>query len=804
MSGIYFKTAWRNLRNQKSASVLSITGLSLGMAAAILIMLWVQNEVSFDNYHSNADRIYLVAEKQKNASRKYPGTPLVLADAAKQQIPEVEKTCRLVIANNATRPVLGIKNKYFTEKSTAFVDKEWFEIFHFDFISGNAHGFGINPDCIILTEELAIKYYRTSKNAIGQIINIDSSVFRVEAVIKDNPPNSSFQFSFFLPVDAYLKKNPFNELSWASFNYQTFIKIKATANAKKVEEKISNIFQQQEIVRQIYHENFKAVLTTLPEMHFDDSIKGDFELQAGDKNEVLIFSILGFLLLAIACINYVNLNTAKASQRSKEVSIKKIMGADRKNLFMQFMVESLLTGILALGLTVCIAQLSLPWFNSFTEKHFELSLVSVTVWKILGSTLIITVLLTGIYPALLLSSFKPLNVLKGVTIIKVKNTSLRKILVAAQFTIAITLTICTIVILRQLFFIQSNNEGYERRQIFSISLPPSWTKDHDRADKSGFIKILKNELSRETAIENVTISNDAIQNIKMGIGGGMDWDGKTTITKDKAFTPLSIDPDFNKIFKLELKEGRWFQENNLSDRHNYILNETAVKELGLKKPYIGQFFAVLGDTGQIIGIARDFHFRDFHEKIGVSVLLNNPEFKGTFFIQATTTRMKQALAWTEMTWRKFFPQEPFEYNFLDDEFLLMYKSDMYTSKLVGLFSAIAIFISCLGLFGLVSSVAEQRTKEIGIRKVLGATITSITTLLSMDFIKLVIAAIVIASPIAWWAMNKWLEAFAYKTNISWWMFASAGTGAIIIAAVTVSFRSIKAAMANPVKSLRSE
>ncbi len=326
-------------------------------------------------------------------------------------------------------------------------------------------------------------------------------------------------------------------------------------------------------------------------MHFDEGTKGNTRLQSGDKNVVLIFSILGFLLLAIACINYVNLTTAKASQRSKEVSIKKIMGAGRKvffaqfmkSLFAQFMIESLLTGAIALVLTLCIVRLSLPWFNSFTEKNFTLSLASVEVWKILAGTLIITVVLTGIYPALLLSSFKPLNVLKGINILKVKNTSLRKILVTSQFTIAIALTICTLVIIRQLFFIQKNNEGYDRSQIFSVSLPRSWTENHKDADKSGFIKILKNELNSEPAIENITVSNDAIQNLKMSWGGGiMDWAGRSK-TDNKPFTPLLVDPDFNKLFKLELKEGRWFQENNLNDRHNYILNETAVAELGLKK-----------------------------------------------------------------------------------------------------------------------------------------------------------------------------------------------------------------------------
>ena len=800
---IYFKTAWRNVKNHKAASLLNITGLSLGMAAAVLILLWVQNELNFDNYHKDAGRIYLVTVGSKNDTHKYGGTPPVLADAAKQHIPEIEKTSRLIMGNNATSPLLDINNNIFKEKDLAFVDKEWFDIFHFDFISGNERAFNDIPNSIILTETLAKKYYGNTRKAIGQIITIDSAGYKVQAVIKDNPVNSSFQFGIFLPIDAYFKKNPIDGGAWAYFNFQTFIKLKPGADTKAVEQKISNEFIGKEIIRQAYRTPPQAGLVTLPDMHFDNSIKGSTGFDYGDRKIVLIFSMLGFLLLAIACINYVNLTTAKASQRSKEVSIKKIMGAERKTLFAQFMIESLLTAAIAIVLTLMIVRLSLPLFNRFTEKNFVLSLASLEVWKVITGTLAITVMLTGIYPALLLSSFKPLNVLKGVSVLKVKNASLRKILVTSQFTIAIALIICTIVIFKQLSFIQNTNEGYSRSQIFSVSLPNSWRKNYDASDKSGLLAILKNELSAETAIENITISNDAIQNLKMGMGGGIDWNGHVK-NDDRLFTPLSVDPDFRNIFKLELKEGRWFQENNLNDRHNYILNETAVSELGLKKPYTGQFFAMFGDTGQVIGVVKDFHFHDFHQKIGVSVLINNPDLKGTFFIQAKVSGMKGALARTETTWKKFFPQEPFEYTFMDEEFALMYKSDLKTSRLIGIFSAIAIFISCLGLFGLVSFIAEQRTKEIGIRKVLGATVANITVLLSMNFLKLVIIAFVIASPFAGWAMNKWLESFVYRIGISWWIFLAAGITAIFMAVITVCSQAIRAATANPVQSLRTE
>ena len=560
---------------------------------------------------------------------------------------------------------------------------------------------------------------------------------------------------------------------------------------------------KQEMMRQMYKDTLQVGLTTLSSMHFDEGLKGNIQLQAGDKNTVYIFSILGILLLVVACINYVNLTTARAGKRSKEVSIKKIIGADRKSLFLQFLLESAVTGIIALLITLLLVKLALPAFNQFTEKNFSFSPFSAELWKVAGGTLLVAVLLTGIYPAVLLSSFKPLNMLRGVNILKVKNTSLRKVLVTSQFTIAIVLIISTIAILRQLSYMHNNNEGYNRSQIFSVSMPSSWSRTHPDADKNSFLNTLKNELKNQSTIEKVTVANDAIQNLKMSMGGGIDWTGRQP-NDNRLFTPMSVDNDFNKLFKLELKEGSWFPQGQVPDKKSYILNETAVSELQLKKPYIGQFFCVFGDTGKIIGIVKDFHFRDYRQKIGISVIYNNPKHKGTFFVQANSHNIKQALAGAQLVWKKFFPQEPFEYNFMDEEFAQMYKSDIKTSRLVGIFSGIAIFLCCLGLLGLVSFMAEQKTKEIGIRKVLGASVASIATLLSKDFIKMVLIAIVIASPVAWWAMNKWLEEFVYRIHITWWMFAAAGVLALLIALSTISFQAIKAALVNPAQSLRTE
>jgi putative ABC transport system permease protein len=803
----YIKTAWRNIIKNRSASIINITGLSLGMAAAVLILLWVQNELSFDSYHSHADRIYHVTMGKKNEAMEFGGTSELLAENIQKQIPNVEKATKIINTNYVTSPVLNINDNFFKEKSVVYADKEWFNIFSYDFIEGSAAAFNRNINTIIITEALAEKYFGT-KDAIDQIIKIDRNSYYVKGVIKNNRPNSSFQFAIFLPVDAYMKGHSAGDRGWMRFTAETYILAKANTGQATLENNISSIFLHEAVLNTLIPtaekaDTFTARLTPIKKMHFNANTAANIASYNTGKKAVYIFSGLGFLLLFIASINYVNLSTARASKRSKEVSIKKIMGAGTKNLFLQFMAESVFTSVIALLLTMAIVRLSLPWFDSLTDKTFTLSLASVQLWEVLGGTLLITVLLTGIYPAVLLSSFKPLNVLRGMNILKVKNSALRKALVTAQFTIAIALSIATVVILKQLNFIQSNNDGYDRKQIFSFSIPGSWSSSLMASDKNEVFSLVKNELKKETAIEHVTISNDDIQNLQMSFGGAADWQNKKP-DNNPDLTMLTTDADYRDVFKLQLIAGRWFREGNTADNHNYILSETTVAELGLKKPYLGQFFAFMNDTGQIIGVVKDFHFRDFHQKISASVLLNNPLFKGTFFVQANITKMNIALAKAETIFKKYFPHVPFEYKFMDASFEKMYRSDTKTATLVSTFSGIALFISCLGLFGLISFVAEQRTKEIGIRKILGATIINITTLLSKDFIQLVIIAIVIASPIAWWVMNKWLEAFAYRIGISWWIFTIAGIAAIFIALVTVSFQSVKAAMQNPVKSLRTE
>jgi len=784
----YFKTAWRSLWKNRTTSIINIAGLSIGMTAAVLIMLWVQNETSFDNY-KDKDSIYRLTTRIPAEGWVWETTPLLLADAIKKEIPEVEKTALL---NTNNWPVFNVKGNLFYGKECAYVDNGWFSLFHYDFKEGNPSSFNENPFSIIITSSEAKKYFGDN-NAVGQTIRIDSMNYQVKGVVNDPAINSSFQYKAYIPIAALLSNKTIreNDEQWNNDNYVTFIKTASGVNPENLTKKITNVRQ-----KKTNDKEGTMSLTPLKEMHFENEISNSAFIH-GNRNTVYIFSFLGFLLLLIACINYVNLTTAKASIRAKEVSIRKITGANRSNLFFQFLIESLLISLISLIATIFLIQICLPIFNQLTEKNFLLPLSSIGLWQILGITLLSATLLNSIYPALLLSSFKPLNVFRGITLLKTKNGTFRKSLVVLQFTVSVILIAGTIIIYKQMQFVQNNNPGYSRSQIVYFTLPYTISQEK----KGSIMQAMKQDLLSQSAVEAVTTSNQPIANMRSSCSGCADWAGHDT-SYNPRIAQLSADADFQKTMQLQMKEGRWFR-NDVADKHGFILNETAVKDFKLRSPVIGQTFIFKRDTGQVIGIAKDFTYKTMHEKIGPMVVFNNANWQNHFSVRAAPKSASIVLASIKNIWRKYVPESPLEYSFLDDTFNNLYKEDQQSSFLILVFAVIAVIISALGLFSLAAFEAEQRTKEIGIRKVLGATVAGITRLLSKDFIKLVCIAILIASPIAWWAMNKWIQNFAYRISLSWWIFLLAGMIAVLIALITVSFQSIKAAVANPVKSLRT-
>ena len=787
----YFTTAWRSLWKNKSTSFINIAGLSVGMTAAVLILLWVQHENSFDNYKERS-RIYRLTTRIPGMGWVWETTPLLLADAVRQEIAGIEKTAQLYTNG---LPVFKIKGQEFYARNCAYVDNDWFSLFNSDFIEGNVTGFNENPFSVILSAAEAKKYFGSS-SALGQTIRIDTADYMVRAVVADAPINSSFRYSVFMPISALLT-NPqlrANDEQWNNANYITFVKIKPGNTTAAITKQINQLLKKKS------NDDTAAPvdMISLADMHFETEIQNSAFVH-GNKKAVYIFSFLGFLLLLIACINYVNLSTAKASLRAKEVSIRKMAGANRLHLFFQFVAESLLISVLALISTILLAQICLPFFNQLTDQTFTLSFGSASLWKVLALTLAVAVCLNSIYPALLLSSFKPLNVFRGNTLLKVKDSSFRKSLVVLQFTISVMLIAGTIIIYRQMRFIQRENPGYNRSQLLSFYLPPGISRE----SRPAVIRAIKQELLLQNGIENVAVASQPVFNIGSMCSECADWPGHDSSYKPK-IAQLSADADFLATLQLQMKEGRWFRGGEGVDRKSFILNETAVKDFHLAAPVTGSPFIFKGDTGQIIGVVKDFVYKSMHQKTGPLVVFSNPAWSSQFTVRTGAKNTAAAVAGIENTWKKLLPGSPFEYSFMDDSFSKLYKKDQQTSLLILFFAIIAIAISAMGLFSLAAFAAARRTKEICIRKILGASVAGITALLSKEFVQLVCIAILIATPLAAWVMQQWLQDFAYRVFISWWMFAAAGLCALFIALVTISVQAVKAAMANPARRLRTE
>lgn len=796
----YFKTAWRSIARQKMMSLINVIGLSVGMASAVLIGWWVQNELSYDTFHADADRIYRIKNHLKidpNTTWAWENSPLNYGNVVKNEVPEVENFT-LFRDMEEEGLVFNINNEYSTQTAVAFVDSMWFEMFEFPKLYGTLKGFGTNPSGVVISKDKARLFFG-EENAVGKTFKIDSLSYVVQAVLDKLPTNSSFQNDVWLPLPAFLSSPDEykNAQGWNNFDYITFLKLKPNAKKETVESKLSHILKKQKGE----DSDMRSSLTALTDIHFDDEVQSSV-FALGNPKILKIFSILGVLLLVVACINYINLTTAKASIRSKEVTVRKIVGADRGQLFKQFIVESFLMTMVALCLTVLLLVVALPWFNLLTVNHFSISLDSYVLWSILLGTVLITTLLNGIYPAVFLSSFKPLNVLRGQTVLGGNNSVFRRGLVVFQFAVVMVLITSTVIISSQMKFIQQSNVGYDKSQVLSFSIPNDAVFPRLMNKTLGsYLDAYKQEILLQNVVSSVsTGSGDVIDNRNRS-SGGFYWEGKSD-DFDPSFMKLSVDKDFTKMFNLELVEGDWFTDVKLSPR-SYIINETAVKTLGLKQPIVGQKFAVSRDTGVIAGVVKDFYYKKMSEVIE-PVVVYNSDWRSQFFVQLQQGKIADGIAAMEKLWKARFPTTPFEYRFLDESFDKLYKSDTQASQLVLVFSGIAILISALGLLGLAAFSAERRIKEIGIRKVLGASVPNLMGLLSKEFVYLVMVSILVASPLAWYLMNQWLQNFAYRIDIKVWYFALSAIIALGVAVITVGVQAMKTARANPVKSLRTE
>jgi putative ABC transport system permease protein len=790
----YLKIAWRSIAKNRIYSVINIGGLALGLASSVLIMFCVQNELNYDAYHAKSKNIYRIDSHLKNESETYHWafTPLKFGEFLKENCPEINNFTRIFIPYG--RFSLKINNEIISEDKLAFVDKNWFDIFDYKLVNGSLKNFQTDKNNIAITESKAKKYFGND-NPIGKIIKHDSINFVVQAVLKDNPSNTNFQFDLLAHNQARLANQEVlkYDSEWNNFSYQTFVVCNDGSNIQNISNKLSAL-----LIALRNEEDSKTYLDleALNTMHLNYLIRAEGMPVPVDQSVLAIFSIVALFILVIACINYINLTTAKASQRNKEVAVKKIVGASKVNLFYQFFIESILTSFIAAFFAIVLIVFGLPILENIADIKFSIIENPIILLILILATLL-CVLLTGIYPSVILSTFQPAKLLKGISVGGVKNATLRKCLVVFQFTFTIVLLIFTFFIYEQLDFVQNKKLGYDKENIFTFSIPYSIN------NREATNQTIVQKLTSESCIQGVTVSNMNIVDVNSTHSGSLNWKGKDP-NWEPVVTPLLVTSNYKYFFNLKMAEGRWFIKSNVADNNNVVLNETAIKEFKIPLPVTGQLFELHGRKGIIIGVVKDFHFRSPKEKINPLVMYTNSGWYSTFFVKSNPENIKKSIAATEKIWKEFIPELAFNYQFLNDAYNKLHIQEKKQLQILNSFVCIVLLISCFGLFGLATFATEVRTKEIGIRKVLGASVVHIVKLLSQDFLRLILIAILIAAPIAWLAANSWLQNYAYHITIQVWIFILVGLLILIIALFTVSYQAIKVAISNPVKSLRIE
>ena len=671
------------------------------------------------------------------------------------------------------------------------VDSGFFRTFDFEIKEGNAQNIFPNINSISLTESTAEKLFG-GKQAIGQTVIYQKTNFTVTGILKDFPENSSIRFDALVPMSFYAKL--FTDWggngNWktidedmGNYSFDTYVLLQGGANADKTGKAFTDLYKQ----ARNGDSDASFTLQRLDDIHL---IGADGNKTA--QRMVQIFLLVVVLLLAIASINYVNLSTARALARAKEVSVRKIIGADKKQLFFQFTLETILLFCFATAFAILIIYLLMPLYNDISGKTLAFDITSSSVWQPAGAAILGTLVVSSIYPAFLLSSFRPIESLKGKFKLGFGTASIRKGLVVFQFSISIVLLVCTIIMSGQMDYMKKKDLGYDKSYVFTMPVPE---KMHDHLES------VKAELKKNTSIIDVAVASDNISNLQSSTGD-LDWPGRPENNKP-IISQFYTDKDFIPTMRMKFAEGGNFT-GTPADSAYYILNETAVEKMGLKKPYIGKQISFHDRKGTIKGVVKDFNFQSLKEKITPIIFYHFWNSSNLLYVRTNGSGAQSAIALAEQQYKKYSSDTPFSYNFLDKSFESLYKSEQRSGLLFNLFAGIAIFISCLGLFGLSTYTAQVKTKEIGIRKVLGASVSAIVQLISKDFMKLVFVSVLIATPVAWWAVNKWLQNFAYRINIQWWVFLLAGFIALLIALVTISFQAIKAAVANPVKSIRTE
>ncbi|HVX52044.1 MAG TPA: ABC transporter permease [Chitinophagaceae bacterium] len=781
----FITIGWRNLLKNKGFSALNISGLAIGMASALVILLWVQSEMVYDNFYPNQDRLMVAWNKDKwdDGLQCWSTTPKVLGPNIKKDYPEIEKESRVNWGNN---PLFSIGDKRLSIQGTC-VDPDFLTMFGFPFVKGNPNTALNDPSSIVLTDKLAEKLFSTT-DVIGKTIKLDNKDnYTVSAVIKEFPKNSRFsRYEFLLPW-AYMVKNNNDDSSWGNNSTINYILLKPNVNLTAFNRKIDDYT--------IKHEQGGTThlfLYPLGRMHLHGQFKNAVEA-GGRITTVRVFTTIAILILLIACINFMNLSTARSEKRAKEVGIRKVAGALKQSLITQFLAESVMIAFIAGLLAIGIVAASLPAFNTLTQKALTLQFSNVYGWLFFAGFVLLTGIMAGSYPAFFLSSFKPVTVLKGAFKKAHAPVTPRKILVVGQFWVAITLIICTIIIEQQIKYAQERENGYNRNNLLYVYLQGDIEKNYQAIKTDLLGQGIASAISKTSSPITQSWSNT----------WGFEWQGKKPGDKT-IINDFTSDGNFVKTTGMTIVEGRDIDLTKYpSDSTAAVLNEACVKAMGFKNP-LGQIIKN-GEDYHVVGVVKNFIMESPYDPVRPIVIRGPKGWFSVIHIKLNNAHStKQNLAGMEKIFKKYNPEYPFDYHFTDEEYAQKFANEQLTATLAALFGGLTILIACLGLFGLATYMAENRIKEIGVRKVLGASVTQITGLLSRDFLILIIIAIVIAVPMAWYAMHVWLSDYDYRTPIQWWVFALAGVTSILIALLTVSYQAIKAAVANPVKSLRTE
>lgn len=803
----YLKVALRNLWKNKAFSLINIAGLASGLAVCLLIALYVFDELNYDKYNKNADRIYrLDADLFFNGTSFNSSTsPRPLPLALVKDFPQIKQMVRVSFENDI---LVKKDNQNIQEHHAVFADSTFFKVFTAPMVAGDPLTALNDPNSVVIDETTALKYFN-STDIVGKTLYINNSDnCKITGVIKDFPRQSHFHFRFIRPLR---KSYGSIEMDWLTNDVHSYILVapgvKKAFIQSKVDETVNNYLSKQ--LEGMFHASFKDLqskgdhfrypMMPLTEIHLHSEKTFEFEAN-GNINYVYIFSVIAIFILMIACVNFMNLSTSRSANRAREVGVRKVAGSTKGNLIIQFLTESVLMSYFSLLLALLLSSLMLPWFNQIAGKQMHVAtLFSSWLTPALITLVFVVGCVAGSYPAFYLSSFKPIQVLKGKIASGFKSSWLRSSLVVFQFSISIVLIIGTVVIYNQLDYIRSRKIGYNREQVLVL---------HNTNNLGMQIQAFRSALLNLPGVEKAAISRD-LPTAGPGNLNQRGWfrDATLDVKKVAILTSIKVDENYIPVLDIQIAKGRNFLQEFKSDSTGIILNETAASMLGLKEPLTAQLYRP-NENNQVeafhvIGIVKDFNFSTMHEKVGPLVMELDNNW-GNMILRINTKNIPSLISQIKSKWTSMAPGPSFSYTFMDNDFNNLYHADQQTGKLFITFAVFAIFIACLGLFGLVTYAAEQRTKEIGIRKVLGAGVGRIVAMLSKEFVRLVFIASLIGFPVAWWAMDKWLQSFAYRINISWWVFVIAGLTTMTIALVTISFQTIKAAIANPVKSLRAE